>query len=76
MTVLMVVTDSKALGSATLSVTGPDVVLVLFFTNSPEISCSQSRRFCENGGVGIVRGGGFGVFIKNDSPRIGNDAPR
>jgi hypothetical protein len=75
LTVQMVVTDSKALGFATVSVPARDVVSLLFFAKSPEISCSQSRRFCENGGVGIVRGG-YGVFNKNDSPKIGNDAPR
>ena len=51
----IVVTDSHAFGSPTFSLARGvvDAVSLLFFVNRPEISVSQSRRSCENGGVGI-----------------------
>jgi hypothetical protein len=55
--VLMVVTESHAFGIPTFNLPFGVVVVVslLFFVNRSEISVSQSRRSCENGGVGIVR---------------------
>jgi hypothetical protein len=56
----MVVTESHAFGNATFNlalgaVAWVCLLPVFFVVKSPEISVSQSRRSCENGGVGIAK---------------------
>jgi hypothetical protein len=55
--VLMVVTELHAFGIPTFNLPFGVVVVVflLFFVKRSEISVSQSRRSCENGGVGIFK---------------------